>query len=99
MSTTHFGDKTVKIRKAVYCWGCEDRYDKGSILKVSKGIFDDSFYSCYWCPICYAYQKSIHFSWLDYDNGIQEGDFRQHHLYEDFRKKYIEKYEKTGILV
>lgn len=96
-----FGSKKVKIRKAVRCWGCEDKYEKGSLLTVTKGVTDNSFWSSYWCPICEAYMDSSFFSWSNYDcqEGIAMGDFKYNEgKYPAFRQKYIEEHNKKQVL-
>lgn len=102
MCVTVFGSKEVKIRKAVRCWGCEDRYEKGSQLVVSKGVTDGTFWSCYWCPICMAYQESKFFNWSNYDyqEGISPGDFKYNETqYPAFREEFIKEFNKKQVLI
>lgn len=102
MPVTVFGDKKVKIRKAVSCWGCQDRYEKGSQLVVTKGVTDGTFWSSYWCPICMAYMDSPFFHWSNYgyEEGISPGDFKYNEdNYPAFREKFIKAYNKKQVLI
>lgn len=96
-----FDSKQVKIRKAVKCWGCLDQYQKGELLTITKGVTDGSFWSCYYCPICWAFQKSKFFDWQDYDcEGIAPGDFKYNaYQYPAFREKFIEEFNKKQVLI
>lgn len=95
MSSTIFSSKEVKIRKACRCWGCGDRHEKGDQMHVTKGIFDNSFFSTYWCSICWDFQQTKGFTWSNYDDGdggVSQNCFEQDRAYEKFRRAYIDNF-------
>lgn len=94
-----FSEESVKIRKPHKCYGCGDKYEKGELLTVSKGITDGTFWSCYWCPICNSYIKSPLFHWEDHDDGIGPYELQENSNYEGFRKKFIEEFNKKQVLI
>lgn len=45
-------DKIVKTRKEQTCWGCAEKFKKGTSLRYLVAVDNGDFSSSYWCRIC-----------------------------------------------
>jgi hypothetical protein len=67
-------DKIVKTRKEQVCWGCAEKFEKGSKLRVITVVDGGDFTTTYWCRICdVTYQEHT-----DYiDDNIRLGEVKE----------------------
>ena len=47
-------DKIVKIRKEQTCWGCAEKFEKGTKLRFVTAVDAGDFQNSYWCRVCDA---------------------------------------------
>lgn len=81
--------KIVKIRKEQICWGCEEKFEKGSKLLFVKGVSADDFNSCYWCQVCDKTISDNIGSYLDYESdGYEYGVVKEFANWEENKSKY-----------
>jgi hypothetical protein len=73
--------RVVRIRKARHCWGCEDRFESGSLLERSTSVDGGQAMSVYWCAICVAWGNSVEWH---HGEGIDRGDFAANEYYDEF---------------
>lgn len=45
-------DKIVKTRKAHTCWGCAEKFEKGTHLRSVTAVDGGDISTSYWCRIC-----------------------------------------------
>lgn len=62
--------KNVVTRKPHSCWGCGEKFAKGSKLTRTTSADGGSVQSVYWCAICDEWWAS--FGYMD-DDGIEFG--------------------------
>lgn len=63
-------DKIVKIRKEQTCWGCAEKFEKGTHLRYLVSVDGGNFSHSYWCRICdVTYQQHAD----DHLDGIEKG--------------------------
>ncbi|RYI30532.1 hypothetical protein EVU96_08950 [Bacillus infantis] len=64
--TTLLKDKIVKTRKEQTCWGCAEKFEKGTSLRYITAVDGGEITSSYWCRICDV-------TWLENKNWNDDG--------------------------
>lgn len=50
--TSILTDKVVKTRKEHNCWGCGEKFKKGTNLRYQVDVDNGDFNKSYWCKVC-----------------------------------------------
>ena len=69
-------DKVVTTRKEHKCWGCGEKFEKGSKLRYQVDVEDGKLNDSYWCKVCDATVKESYEEQVDC--GIGFGDVRDY---------------------
>jgi hypothetical protein len=78
-------NKLVETRKEHRCWGCEERFQKGSEMRNVVSV-DSSreIMSAYYCEKCSDFIDSLPND--EFEDGIGFGDLLNYEEYKDFKK-------------
>lgn len=74
---TFLKDKIVKTRKEQTCWGCAEKFEKGTGLRYLVSVDNGDFSSSYWCRICDVTYLEHQNTYDPYDDGIGFGEAKE----------------------
>lgn len=79
------GEKRVRIKKVRKCWGCNQKYAKGSFM-ISATTKDITIDHTYWCIVCDDFIKTL--TRENLECGFFRGDMWEYPNYKDFRENH-----------
>lgn len=80
-----YPSKNVKIRKPRQCWGCTEKQEIGTDMRVTASVEDGRFLKSYMCGTCQDFMNSNLFSWDWFDDGVEFGGIRECDGYKEFK--------------
>jgi hypothetical protein len=92
MSYTLLQQKTVHIKKARHCHGCQREFEPGSKMQYTVSIFDGDFWAIYDCPACAELYRVVDNEWYQYDGYDPAWVFEEMRNHEDFIGKTPEEF-------
>lgn len=80
-------EKVVVTRKAHFCSGCAETYEKGTTMAYTVGADGGEIVSAYWCETCDHIIRTT-YDVYDLDNGISLGQVKDEdeELWEETKK-------------
>lgn len=88
---TIVSEEEVKTRKDHRCFGCNDKFPKGSHLTRVTVRGDDGLQSSYWCAPCDAFWDTLDRE--STEDGIYQGEIWNFDKYRAFRDNFNSKLE------